>query len=69
MKKIFLPVIVSLAFIFNSFSQELSEAKGGGTLDIILISLNMKSLLAPETLTKLEPNHNHPQGPLNEVSG
>jgi hypothetical protein len=38
MKKIFLPVIVSLAFIFNSFSQELSEAKGGGTLDIVLIS-------------------------------
>lgn len=38
MKKIFLPIIVSLAFIFNSFSQELSEAKGGGTLDIILIS-------------------------------
>ena len=38
MKKIFLPIIVSLAFIFNSFSQELSEAKGGGTLDIVLIS-------------------------------
>ena len=38
MKKIFLFFSISALFIFNSFSQDLSEPKGGGTLDIALIS-------------------------------
>ena len=38
MKKIFLFFFLSALFIFNSFSQDLSEPKGGGTLDIALIS-------------------------------
>ena len=38
MKKIFLFFSLSALFIFNSFSQDLSEPKGGGTLDIALIS-------------------------------
>tara|TARA_X000001036_G_scaffold412907_1_gene426761 strand:- start:950 stop:1384 length:435 start_codon:yes stop_codon:yes gene_type:complete len=38
MKKIFLFFSLSALFIFNSFSQNLSEPKGGGTLDIALIS-------------------------------
>ena len=37
MKKIFLFFSLSALFIFNSFSQDLSEPKGGGTLDIALI--------------------------------
>ena len=38
MKKIFLFFSLSALFIFNYFSQDLSEPKGGGTLDIALIS-------------------------------
>ena len=38
MKKIFLFFSLSALFIFNSFSQDLSKPKGGGTLDIALIS-------------------------------
>ena len=38
MKKILLTLAISLAFVFNSVSQNLSEPKGGGTLDIVLIS-------------------------------
>ena len=38
MKYIFLLLTISLAFTFNSFSQDLSQPKGGGTLDIVLIS-------------------------------
>ena len=38
MKKILLILTVSLSFTFNSFSQDLSQTKGGGTLDIVLIS-------------------------------
>ena len=38
MKKILLILTVSLSFTFNSFSQDLSQPKGGGTLDIVLIS-------------------------------
>ena len=38
MKKTILFILLSFAFIFNSFSQDLSEPKGGGTLDIVLIS-------------------------------
>jgi hypothetical protein len=38
MKKLFLATIIFLAFIFNSLSQNLTEPKGGGTLDIVLIS-------------------------------
>ena len=38
MKNILLTLIISIAFIFNSFSQDLSEPKGGGTLDIVLVS-------------------------------
>ena len=38
MKKLFLSTIIFLAFIFNSLSQNLMEPKGGGTLDLILIS-------------------------------
>lgn len=38
MKNIFLLLTISLAFTFNSFSQDLSQPKGGGTLDIVLIS-------------------------------
>ena len=38
MKKIFLILTISIAFTFNSFSQDLSQPKGGGTLDIVLIS-------------------------------
>ena len=38
MKKIFLFLSLSALFIFNSFSQDLSKPKGGGTLDIALIS-------------------------------
>ena len=38
MKKIFLLLLISLTFTFNSYSQDLSQPKGGGTLDIVLIS-------------------------------
>tara|TARA_B100000925_G_scaffold291831_1_gene281771 strand:- start:3409 stop:3843 length:435 start_codon:yes stop_codon:yes gene_type:complete len=38
MKKILLTLAISLAFVFNSVSQNLSEPKGGGTLEIVLIS-------------------------------
>ena len=38
MKNIFLCLIISLAFVFNSVSQDLSQPKGGGTLDIVLVS-------------------------------
>jgi hypothetical protein len=38
MKKILLILTISLSFTFNSFSQDLSQPKGGGTLDIVLIS-------------------------------
>ena len=38
MKKTILFILLSFAFIFNSFSQDLSEPKGGGTLDIVLVS-------------------------------
>ena len=38
MKKIFLILTISLGLTFNSFSQDLSQPKGGGTLDIVLIS-------------------------------
>ena len=38
MKKILLLLTISLGFTFNSFSQDLSQPKGGGTLDIVLIS-------------------------------
>jgi len=38
MKKILLILTISLGFTFNSFSQDLSQPKGGGTLDIVLIS-------------------------------
>jgi hypothetical protein len=38
MKKIYLFLMLSVAFIFNSFSQDLSQPKGGGTLDIVLVS-------------------------------
>ena len=37
MKKILLILTISLSFTFNSFSQDLSQPKGGGTLDIVLI--------------------------------
>lgn len=40
MKNIFLLLTISLAFTLNSFSQDLSQPKGGGTLDIVLISPN-----------------------------
>ena len=38
MKNILLCITISIAFIFNCFSQDLSEPKGGGTLDIVLVS-------------------------------
>ena len=38
MKKIFLLLLISLTFTFNSHSQDLSQPKGGGTLDIVLVS-------------------------------
>ena len=38
MKKLFLILAISLGFTLNSFSQDLSQPKGGGTLDIALIS-------------------------------
>tara|TARA_B100001094_G_C17932573_1_gene671476 strand:- start:119 stop:553 length:435 start_codon:yes stop_codon:yes gene_type:complete len=38
MKNIFLFLTISLAFVFNSVSQDLSQPKGGGTLDIVLVS-------------------------------
>ena len=38
MKKTVLFILFSFAFIFNSFSQDLSEPKGGGSLDIVLVS-------------------------------
>tara|TARA_B100000035_G_scaffold280961_1_gene261569 strand:- start:435 stop:869 length:435 start_codon:yes stop_codon:yes gene_type:complete len=38
MKKIFLLLLISLTFTFNSYSQDLSQPKGGGTLDIVLVS-------------------------------
>tara|TARA_B100000674_G_C37804004_1_gene897836 strand:+ start:117 stop:551 length:435 start_codon:yes stop_codon:yes gene_type:complete len=38
MKNILLTLAISLAFVFNSVSQNLSEPKGGGTLEIVLIS-------------------------------
>ena len=38
MKKIFLLFLISLTFTFNSYSQDLSQPKGGGTLDIVLVS-------------------------------
>ena len=38
MKKFLLFLLLSFAFVFNSFSQDLSEPKGGGTLDIVLVS-------------------------------
>ena len=38
MKKILLTLAIGLAFAFNSVSQNLSEPKGGGTLEIVLIS-------------------------------
>ena len=38
MKNIILTLAISLAFVFNSVSQNLSEPKGGGTLEIVLIS-------------------------------
>ena len=38
MKNIFLCLTISLAFVFNSVSQDLSQPKGGGTLDIVLVS-------------------------------
>ena len=38
MKKTILFILLSFTFIFNSFSQDLSEPKGGGTLDIVLVS-------------------------------
>ena len=38
MKKTILFILLSFAFIFNSFSQDLSAPKGGGTLDIVLVS-------------------------------
>ena len=38
MKKTLLFLLLSFAFGFNSFSQDLSEPKGGGTLDIVLVS-------------------------------
>ena len=30
--------IISLFFLINSYSQDLSQPKGGGTLDIVLVS-------------------------------
>ena len=38
MKNILLTLAISLTFVFNSVSQNLSEPKGGGTLEIVLIS-------------------------------
>ena len=38
MKKIKLLIILSIIFTFNSFSQDLSQPTGGGTLDIVLVS-------------------------------
>ena len=38
MNKIFLILTIFLSFTLNSFSQDLSQPKGGGTLDIVLIS-------------------------------
>ena len=38
MKNIFLCLTISLAFVFNSVSQDLSQPKGGGTLEIVLVS-------------------------------
>ena len=38
MKNIFLSFAISLTFIFNSISQDLSQPKGGGTLDIVMVS-------------------------------
>ena len=38
MKHIFLSIAMSIAFISTSFSQDLSQPKGGGTLDIVLVS-------------------------------
>ena len=38
MKKIFLLLTISFSLVFNSFSQDLSQPKGGGTLDIVLVS-------------------------------
>ena len=38
MKNIFLSFAISIAFIFNSVSQDLSQPKGGGTLDIVMVS-------------------------------
>ena len=38
MKHIFLSIAMSIAFISTSFSQDLSQPKGGGTLDILLVS-------------------------------
>ena len=38
MNKIFLILTIFLGFTLNSFSQDLSQPKGGGTLDIVLIS-------------------------------
>ena len=37
MKNKFLLLTISLTFAFNSFSQDLSQPKGGGTLDVVLI--------------------------------
>ena len=38
MKNIFLLLSISFSLVFHSFSQDLSQPKGGGTLDIILVS-------------------------------
>ena len=38
MKNIFLSIAISIAFIFTSVSQDLSQPIGGGTLDIVLVS-------------------------------
>ena len=38
MKNIFLSFAISLTFILNSISQDLSQPKGGGTLDIVMVS-------------------------------
>lgn len=38
MKHLLLSISISIAFISTSFSQNLSQPKGGGTLDIVLVS-------------------------------
>ena len=38
MKNLLLSISILLSFIYTSFSQDLSQPKGGGTLDIVLLS-------------------------------